>query len=640
MSQAGGTRRSVRLSSVPKSVGTQSVAPTIPGASATPGRRRGALAKVKARQSTAYGASGRLGAAEELSVPVTGFAQAFQSQRVAAVSRVEEPVATGPMVNGGSSPPQSPAPSSKVTSPSIRDDSEDPPSDGEQEEDSGNTSKSFGMMREAGMLRGTNPIVNPPRLVASAKSAPFRPVPRQPEAPQAIRPIRPVVPLPASGASSLPKVVPPTPAAPTPGPHASSWKQYWLWIVITIMPLLVFFALANSPAAKHHLASGLTSVADWIAPTASEGDQGRLWTRVNKQASDLKALQDDLHRIRGQLPNKLAATANEDGSWTMNEGFWTAVVGRLQKDGPDPNWDRFLRENEANVQKLYEEGLTWQKNEGVVILRDELYKALNTSWSNLATDFDKKFADLSRSTAKEATQVASREAKKISIDASRQNSRVLASLLTNIELNWNKVNYFSTGLGAQIDSSMTSATFVDSSAFLARLGRRLMILPQRHSPTTALEPWDEPGDCWCSAPDDSKKGKAQIGIQLVTPTFPTQVTIEHIPKSRVPQENISSAPRDLEIWVKSSEPAEARFGLDLPACGDGPDGWICLGKVRYDIHGSNHVQTFLLDAESRTSVDNVMVRVTKNWGAKHTCIYRIQLHGKDTLPKHEYLLQD
>lgn len=659
MSQAG-TRRSARLSSVPKSVGAQSVVTATPGTSATPGRRRGALAKVKARQSTAYGASGRLGAAEELSVPATGFASAFESQRGAAVGRVEESVVTGPMVNGGSSPPGSPDQSGKATSPSIRDDeSEDPPSDDEQEEDSGNTSKSFGMMREAGMLRTPNPVVN--RLAASVKSTVVRPAPRQPEAATSARPIRllvrppvpmaagpqkaPVAAAPKVAPAAAPKVAPAaapeaTPAATTQGPRSSGWKQYWLLVAIAIMSLLGCLALAKAPVVKYRVASGLTSLADWIAPTASEGHQGRLWTRLNKQGSDLKALQDDLHQIRAQLPNELAATANEDGSWTMSEGFWKAVVGRLQKDGPDPNWDRFLRENEANVQKLYEDGISWQKNEGVVILRDELYKAINASWSNLATDFDKKFAELSRSAAKEATQVASREAKKISIDASRQNSRVLASLLTNIELNWNKVNYFSTGLGAQIDSALTSSTFVDSSAFIARLARRVMLFPQRRPPTTALESWAEPGDCWCSAPDDNKMGKAQLGIKLYTPTYPTQVTIEHIPKAAVPQENISSAPRDLEVWVKSYEPAKSRFGLDLPACGDGPDGWICLGKVRYDIHGSNHVQTFLLDAESRTPVDNVMVRVTKNWGAQHTCLYRVQLHGKDTLPKHEYMLQD
>jgi SUN domain-containing protein 1/2 len=48
------------------------------------------------------------------------------------------------------------------------------------------------------------------------------------------------------------------------------------------------------------------------------------------------------------------------------------------------------------------------------------------------------------------------------------------------------------------------------------------------------------------------------------------------------------------------------------------------------------VQTFMLDAATTQPVDQVMVRVTENWGADHTCIYRVRFHGRDSLPRHDY----
>lgn len=643
--QGGPTRRSTRLSSVARSVGSQSVATATPGASATPSRRRGPLAKVKARQSTAYGASGRLGEAEELTVPVTGFVQAFQSQRVAAVSRVDEPLMSGAL--NGVPAQSSPTSNGDAASPSHQSyESEDPPSDEEEEDDSGaNTSKSFGMMREAGMLRPP-PSLGLPRTAAAAKTPTFPPIPRQ------------QVPIPRQQAAlqrarlPQPAAVPPARVAPRKlSPRRGSadedfvdskfdWKRYLMYGLGAIFSIMALYLLTGGPAIKTQLASGLINVGEWISPPSSDADQARLRGLVNKQALGLKDIQDALYSLRKELPAEFVATPNQDGSWSMNDGFWEALVSKLQTHGPSPDWEAFLRKNEANVQKMYEEGISWQQNQGTVILRDELFAAMNSSWSNLSSDVDKKVAELTQSLVKEASKVAAKEAKKVTIEEGRLHSLALTGLLTNIELRLRKVNYFSPGLGARIVSGLTSATFVDNPAFLARLSRRLMLLPERRPPSAALDAWEEPGDCWCSAPDDSKKGKAQLGIQLSTPMFPTQFTVEHIPMAMVPQENISNAPRKLEIWAKSHEPAIPRFGLDDTRCEAGPPGWICLGKAQYDIRGANHIQTFLLDAESQTPVDQVMVRVTNNWGADHTCIYRVRLHGKDSLPTFEYRLQD
>ncbi|KXG47322.1 uncharacterized protein PGRI_011920 [Penicillium griseofulvum] len=55
-----------------------------------------------------------------------------------------------------------------------------------------------------------------------------------------------------------------------------------------------------------------------------------------------------------------------------------------------------------------------------------------------------------------------------------------------------------------------------------------------------------------------------------------------------------------------------------------------IGKVEYDLHSPDYAQTFKLNTivdVSTIRVDMVVFRVTSNWGANHTCIYRFKLHG-------------
>ena len=43
-------------------------------------------------------------------------------------------------------------------------------------------------------------------------------------------------------------------------------------------------------------------------------------------------------------------------------------------------------------------------------------------------------------------------------------------------------------------------------------------------------------------------------------------------------------------------------------------------------------QTFVLDGQVQTPVDKVMVRVTSNHGADHTCLYRVRVSGEGLRP--------
>jgi SUN domain-containing protein 1/2 len=88
--------------------------------------------------------------------------------------------------------------------------------------------------------------------------------------------------------------------------------------------------------------------------------------------------------------------------------------------------------------------------------------------------------------------------------------------------------------------------------------------------------------------------------------------------------------------VESDHSAQYQYSHRSGVCQDGPVGWKCLGSFTYNIHGSNHQQTFDLDAQSSVPVNKVMLRVLSNWGADHTCMYRARLHGRDAVEDYQY----
>ncbi|OGE53199.1 hypothetical protein PENARI_c008G02050 [Penicillium arizonense] len=55
-----------------------------------------------------------------------------------------------------------------------------------------------------------------------------------------------------------------------------------------------------------------------------------------------------------------------------------------------------------------------------------------------------------------------------------------------------------------------------------------------------------------------------------------------------------------------------------------------IGKITYDIHSDEYTQSFpiqtVIDIQG-IRVDKIVFRVASNWGADHTCIYRLKLHG-------------
>ncbi|KAK7188149.1 hypothetical protein DPSP01_001691 [Paraphaeosphaeria sporulosa] len=741
-------RRSTRLGSTARSIASQSAASAVVVTQDTPQRGPGrprALPKVASRQSTAYGASGRIGAAQGLAVPKTGFADAFESQRGAAIARTSEERSARSSPAG-----RTPSRRSERGTPSQMDyESEDPPSEDESEDEedvSNETSKSYGV--EAGMLRGptpTNqtparrdrtatpgtavtssyvatssvttrtlrpeparvspagpinalpaesstrpplrdaaaagaasrfPIARPGQDSAAASLAPRAPavksvqessatpraplmrpdlgsrlggftrVPADRPAPAAVgissrAPLRP-----AQAANGVPVANRPIPPRADPIPQKVQSDaapgvplldriKGLPWYYFAIAALVALLALAGGLAAKNPPAFALpTHFADswkgftgrfnpstWI-PTMPVDNSG-IKARVDDMELTLKDIQNYIHSLGDEVPDYVVVSRSPSGTINVPKQFWDAIISRIRKEGPSIEWDTFVQNNQEKLRGAI--------GTEAAVIRKDLFEAIDSNFNAIATDFDKKLEAHTRILLKDVEKTASREAKKVAVEHARLRSMALSNLIANIELQYGKANYFSTGLGARPIQRITSPTLSPKTAFLKNVYHRV-VAPKINPPLTALQTWDEPGDCWCAAPDESKSGKAQLGIELGEPMYPTQLTIEHLPRSSAPSEDIRSAPQNVELWVKSNEPPMERFAFDGERCEDGPEGWQCLGKVRYDRNGANHVQTFLLDGEAQEPIKKVMLRVTSNWGADHTCLYRVRLHGKGLRP--------
>jgi hypothetical protein len=347
-------------------------------------------------------------------------------------------------------------------------------------------------------------------------------------------------------------------------------------------------------------------------------------------SAEHKDIQEAIHRFESKLPNAIIVTRNKNGQPVIPDEFWQAISGRILSDESNstPTWDEFFAKNEAKITGLVQREFDSPKSKTKldVLLREEIAQAMEEHYVKYSKRVDHTIAQVKKDLANELKPIAAEEARMAVFDRIRLQSLAVTNLVANAELNLHKVNYFSTGLGARVDAGFTSPTSSDQNKVLATIYRSLFAIPIKPPPVAALLPWDEPGDCWCAAIDRrvEKSGRAQLAVILGVPIHPTQVTIEHLPRGAAPRQDLSTAPKSIELWAQIDDPDQR----PAASCkGDGPTGYVCLGEFQYNIDGSNHIQTFNLDEASLQPVTKIVVRVASNWGGAHTCLYRVRLHG-------------
>lgn len=200
-----------------------------------------------------------------------------------------------------------------------------------------------------------------------------------------------------------------------------------------------------------------------------------------------------------------------------------------------------------------------------------------------------------------------------------------------------KINYCSIGNGAVIDPYLTSPTKQKQFNWLQRrlIGTIGIHKYQSHPPSEALRAWEEVGDCWCAA---AAQGYAQLVVMMREKVYPTEVVIEHAPSDTSPTPG--TAPKDLEIWADFSHLSPEEFvdaGLDkLSHDAILPKFFARIGKMVYKAgEGVPSVQTFALDLnqdQKTYATQKIVFRAISNYGAEHTCFYRVRLHGAPLIP--------
>ncbi|KAI1785649.1 hypothetical protein LXA43DRAFT_899279 [Ganoderma leucocontextum] len=178
-----------------------------------------------------------------------------------------------------------------------------------------------------------------------------------------------------------------------------------------------------------------------------------------------------------------------------------------------------------------------------------------------------------------------------------------------------------------------------------------LVYPEYTSPYNHSAPPGSPWHPGIALTDDSRIGRCwsipashgQLGIALPGFIFPTNVTIDHIPKAIAADPG--QAPRRLVLWgVVDGDGNRARYFAHLdairgnrtlprdapPLRGDG-ELFLVLADFLFDVNGSRYIQMFPTSPVARDFgiyVGTVVLEIVDNWGSESTCIYRVRVHGE------------
>ncbi|KAI1801077.1 hypothetical protein F4811DRAFT_480606 [Daldinia bambusicola] len=362
----------------------------------------------------------------------------------------------------------------------------------------------------------------------------------------------------------------------------------------------------------------------------------------------------------------------------ISNAHWLAIKSRLSKDGfglhtgsnassgehtahTDKNsctrcWDNWVSRNEEALKRMVG-GIAVSKDEFMKLFRGEIKSYQQEIRKELITQ-DARIKELAeaitalRNAAKSSHGgLTEREVKVICDAAIRkaiQNAKLDALASGRIrghanDMIVNQINFFGVGSGAVIDPHSTSRPWeipkdfkFKSKEWYLRDGYR----PQ--PPSSAIYPWSEEGECFCAG--KTVKGVPQItnsiGIMTSRTVIPQHLVVEHILPGSTLDPN--AMPKDIEVWAYieevtlreevrafSSNNMPDQLGVEAPTV---PDGFVKIGHFTYEQKDyGDGVQIFKMSSEltsMRAATSHVIIRAVTNYGADHTCFYRLKLYGE------------
>lgn len=187
-------------------------------------------------------------------------------------------------------------------------------------------------------------------------------------------------------------------------------------------------------------------------------------------------------------------------------------------------------------------------------------------------------------------------------------------------------NHISASIGATIIPGLTSPTKRTVSSLLIPLSR-LWTPPGMKGPLTALMPWSEPGQCWCTP-----ASRASLGVRAPYPIRARSVTIEHVTEAQLGDSghDVSTAPAVTEIWART----DAAGSQECFGVAPEKKGWACLGRMQMKRFGGQDLGRWTVELESLSGGEVVVAQdfafvVRENRGnVEATCLYRVQIHGE------------
>ncbi|KAK5107617.1 hypothetical protein LTR62_000952 [Meristemomyces frigidus] len=363
--------------------------------------------------------------------------------------------------------------------------------------------------------------------------------------------------------------------------------------------------------------------------------------RVRELEREHKINTKSVIHLEKMLPEFLA-TPESNGYLVIPDNFWRALQDRLLNER-SALWKSFVDSTQAGVQAItqarVDDTLSTLHAQGKIVSREEFAEAVAQNYEymqrNLKDEMHTAEHAIGNNLRKMALEAADNAVStKVTDLFSNQQLKLLAQAnqVRSTYEALRQVNFFSPGHGARVNPVNTSPTFGTNWNWLG------WSTHPGHPPIAALQRWEEATECWCAAPS-ADMGSAQLTVDMNHMIFPEKLIVEHIPFHGTL--NISTAPRELEIWLEMPKDSPNSietlrktvldYGGQSETCGNPPsEKHICVGAGRYQIHTENTVQTipmFVDTAALGLATRTITVRVSSNWGGPSTCLYRLRMTG-------------
>lgn len=413
-------------------------------------------------------------------------------------------------------------------------------------------------------------------------------------------------------------------------------------------------------------------------------------SKVTSEIAKVPTIQDLGFLVDTKLETQISKLPTFKDVVSMVNARVNSEVSKFSKPDPpkiplkEPTWKDFLTINEETLRNYIESDIKGRLSSDAIVSKKTFLDLLQREIKALKVDFETKSNEnvqkigeelLSKVAKQEQmrkdslidkinpfTRPSAAESATLKSFDGQNISQIVSTLVDTALLKYSKdvlarPDYALGTAGGRIIPSLTSPTYE---------ARPLGVAPKLigwitgtgttpgRPPVTALHPYNSPGYCWPFAGN-----QGQLGILLSRIVIPEDITLEHVSKDVAVDGDVSSAPKDFEVWgvvdgqddidrlreyreellsARKKRQTLAKLLNEIieeeeePASSVPPTpSHILLAIGSYDITASSPVQTFPVTTAARhlgIPVGLVVVKILSNHGESHyTCLYRVRVSG-------------